>query len=89
MASALAAALGPALLGVGSSPRWQRTRLPAPKPATAFVPVLEFVSKNKKLSANLAVVAREKSIATIAGQGYQCRSMKVRYYEGYDALPPP
>ena len=45
--------------------------------------MIEFSSKGtKNLKVNMTVKATEKSIATIAGQGYQCRSMKVRYYEG-------
>ncbi len=82
MLTALAAALGvtvaeiePALLDAAPPNCAQ--------PGDAFVPVVEFSSKGtRNLHVNMAVKATEKSIATIAGQGYQCRSMKVRYYEG-------
>src|SRR5262245_18926430 len=55
------------------------------KAGDAFVPVPEVVSKGNKLAANMTVRSAEKSVATIAGQGYQCRSMKLRYYEVQEA----
>ncbi|HEV8042582.1 MAG TPA: multicopper oxidase domain-containing protein [Bryobacteraceae bacterium] len=52
------------------------------KPGDPFVPVVEFVSKNGKLEANFTVTQAVRSVAVIAQAGYQCRPMKVRYYEG-------
>src|SRR5436190_7745082 len=89
LASALATALGVSLADLISP--GELLAAPPPdcsKAGDAFVPVLEFVSKNGKLAANLTVKAIEKSIATIAGQGYQCRAMKVRYYQGEDVNNP-
>ncbi len=84
IASAIAAALGVSLADV-IHPEELMAALPAcSTQGQAFVPVGEFVSKNKKLSANLTVKSAEKNIATIADAGYQCRSMKVRYYAGAD-----
>lgn len=89
VASALAAALGISLADViGPSGLSAATPPDCAKVGDPFVPVVEFVSKNKKLSVNMAVKATEKSVATIAGQGYQCRSMKLRYYEGQDLNNP-
>jgi FtsP/CotA-like multicopper oxidase with cupredoxin domain len=50
----------------------------------AFVPVTEFVSKSGKLEANLTVTQANRSVAVIAQAGYQCREMKLRYYEGVE-----
>ena len=53
-------------------------------PGSAFVPVTEFVSKNGKLDANITVGVAWRSVAVVAGQGYQCKATRVRYYEGHD-----
>jgi FtsP/CotA-like multicopper oxidase with cupredoxin domain len=87
IASAFAAALGVSLAEVLDPAELAAAPQAPPscsKAGDAFVPVHEFVSKNKLLNVNMTVKSAEKSIATIAGQGYQCRSMKVRYYEGHD-----
>jgi FtsP/CotA-like multicopper oxidase with cupredoxin domain len=89
LASALATALGVSLADLISPVELGAAAPPdCSKAGDAFVPVLEFVSKNGKLAARMTVKATEKSIATIAGQGYQCRPMKVRYYEGEDLNNP-
>lgn len=82
LASAVAAALGVTLADV-LHPGDLFAALPGcSKAGDAFVPVAEFLSKSGELSVGLTVKAAEKNIATIAGQGYQCRPMKLRYYEG-------
>src|ERR1044072_2422343 len=75
----LAAALGVSLDLIGADPP------NCAKPGDPFTPVPELISKNKKLAATMTVKSAEKSVATIAGQGYQCRAMKLRYYEGQEA----
>jgi FtsP/CotA-like multicopper oxidase with cupredoxin domain len=87
IASALAAALGVSVAELFDPA--QLDALPQAPPSCskvgdAFVPVREFTSKSKVLNVNMTVKSADKSIATIAGQGYQCRTMKVRYYEGHD-----
>ena len=57
------------------------------KAGDPFVPVREFRSKGKKLAANFTVKGTTKTVATIAGQGYQCKSMRLRYYAAQEALP--
>jgi FtsP/CotA-like multicopper oxidase with cupredoxin domain len=52
-----------------------------------FVPVGEFRSKGKKLAVNMAVRGATKTVATIAGQGYQCKSMRLRYFAAQEAGP--
>ena len=87
LASVLATALGISLaevLGAELEAAPQAQPPNCSRQGDAFVPVREFVSKNKQFAANMTVKSAEKSVATIAGQGYQCRSMKVRYYEGVD-----
>ena len=89
VASALAAALGISLADVMGP--GELIAAPAPGCSTsgeAFVPVGEIVSKNNKLAATMTVKSIEKTIATIADAGYQCRTMKVRYYEGVDLNNP-
>ena len=49
-------------------------------PGDPFKPVREFQSKNKELAVEMTVTGGWKSVATIAGQGYQCCPMKLRYY---------
>ena len=89
LASTLATALGVSLADVlGPLDMLAQTPPNCSTAGAAFVPVVEFVSKNKKLLVEMSVKATEKSVATIAGQGYQCRSMKVRYYEGQDLNNP-
>jgi len=53
-------------------------------PGDPFKPVREFRSKNKKLAVDMTVTGGWKSVATIAGQGYQCCPMKLRYYAGQE-----
>jgi FtsP/CotA-like multicopper oxidase with cupredoxin domain len=87
IASAFAAALGVSLAEILDPAQLSAAPQPAPtcsKAGDAFVPVREFASKNKVLNVNMTVKSAQKTIATIAGQGYQCRTMKVRYYEGLD-----
>lgn len=87
LASTLAAALGVTLsdvLGRGDLEAAPQAPPDCSKVGDAFVPVGEFTSKNKVLNVNMTVTAGDKSVATIAGQGYQCRTMKLRYYQGQD-----
>lgn len=88
IATALAAALGVSLADVAGPGELFAATSGCSTPGNAFVPVGEIVSKNKKLALNMTVRAMEKTIATIADAGYQCRTMKVRYYEGVDANNP-
>ena len=92
VASALAAALGLSLADVMSSdeldaaPQDPSTCQPIPQ-FQPFVPVAEFVShKTNKPDANLDVKMTVKGgwkyVTTIAGQGLQCKPMRLRYYEG-------
>jgi FtsP/CotA-like multicopper oxidase with cupredoxin domain len=82
VASAAAAALGASFAkALDAAPQ---TPPNCSKAGDPFVPVREFPSRNRLLNVSLSVKNTDKSIATIAGQGYQCRTMKVRYYEGLD-----
>jgi len=88
LASAIASALGIAVADV-LNPADLLAALPGCSTAgDAFVPVTEFLSKGGKLNVSLTVRAGQKNIATIAGQGYQCRAMTIRYYEGQDLNDP-
>ncbi len=88
LATALAAALGVSLSDL-IHPVVSSAALPdCSKSGDAFVPVREFSSSGGALRMTMNVKSTEKNIATIAGEGYQCRSMKVRYYEAYlDSAP--
>ncbi len=88
IASALAAALGISLADVIGPGELIAAPAGCSTPGDAFVPVGEIVSKNNKLAATMTVKSIEKTIATIADAGYQCRTMKVRYYEGVDLNNP-
>lgn len=88
IASALAAALGISLADVIGPGELIAAPAGCSTPGQTFVPVGEIVSKNNKLSATMTVKAMEKSVATIADAGYQCRTMKLRYYEGVDLNNP-
>ena len=55
-------------------------------PGDAFKPVGEFRSKNKELAVDMTVTGGWKSVATIAGQGYQCCPMKLRYYAAQERV---
>ncbi|HEY6343891.1 MAG TPA: multicopper oxidase domain-containing protein [Bryobacteraceae bacterium] len=52
-----------------------------------FVPVAEFLSQNKKLALTMTVKGTTRNVATIAGQGYQCKSMRLRYYDAQVGIP--
>ncbi len=84
IASMVAAALGVTVADVLGSGELRAAPVGCSTAGDAFVPVGEFPSKNKRLAVNMTVRSTEKSIATIAGQGYQCRQMKVRYYDAQD-----
>jgi FtsP/CotA-like multicopper oxidase with cupredoxin domain len=89
IASALTTALGASIADM-IQPRglWAQVA-PAncSKAGEPFVPVREFRSKNKKLAVDMTVKGTTKTVATIAGQGYQCKSMRLRYYAAQEAVP--
>ncbi len=83
--SLVATALGVSLADVGDTGEFRAAAQTPPgcsMAGDAFVPVGELVSNNGLLNVDLTVKVGDKSVATIAGQGYQCRTMKLRYYEG-------
>lgn len=87
IASALTSALGASIADmVESRGLWAQACTNKPgqpncsNPKDPFKPVREFRSKNKKLAVDMIVTGGWKSVATIAGQGYQCCPMKLRYY---------
>jgi FtsP/CotA-like multicopper oxidase with cupredoxin domain len=88
MASALATALGVSLadiLGPGEFAASAQTPPPGcAVPGEAFLPVTEFRSKNKNLTVNMAVKGATRSVSAIAAAGYQCKPMRLRYYEATD-----
>jgi FtsP/CotA-like multicopper oxidase with cupredoxin domain len=88
MASTLAAAFGVSLAEIIGPGEFAASAQAVPAGCSvagqAFKPVAEFLSKNKKLWVNLVVKGGTKSVATIAGQGYQCKSMRLRYYDATD-----
>jgi FtsP/CotA-like multicopper oxidase with cupredoxin domain len=55
-------------------------------PGDPFKPVREFLSKDKKLAVDMTVKGTTKYVATIAGQGYQCCPMRLRYYAAQDRV---
>jgi FtsP/CotA-like multicopper oxidase with cupredoxin domain len=89
MASALASAIGLSLADVTQVDELAAAPQALPpscsKVGDPFAAVREFASKNKALSVNMTVKATTRNVATIADQGYQCRSMKLRYYEAQEA----
>jgi len=89
IASALTTALGATIADM-VQPRglWaQAANSNCSQAGDKFVPVREFRSKDKKLAVNMTVKGTTKTVATIAGQGYQCKSMRLRYYEAQEAVP--
>jgi FtsP/CotA-like multicopper oxidase with cupredoxin domain len=88
MASALATAFGVSLAEILEPGEFAASAQTPPTGCSvagqAFKPVAEFLSKNKTLSVKLLVKGGTKSVATIAGQGYQCKSMRLRYYDALD-----
>src|SRR3984957_1580221 len=81
IASALTTALGVSIADMVQPRGLLAQAAPCSKAGDSFVPVREFRSKNKKLAVNMTVKGGTKTVATIAGQGYQCKSMRLRYYE--------
>ena len=89
IASALTTALGVSIADM-VQPRGLWAQAPpsnCSKAGDPFVPVREFRSKNKKLAVDMTVKGTTKTVATIAGQGYQCKSMRLRYYAAQEAVP--
>jgi FtsP/CotA-like multicopper oxidase with cupredoxin domain len=87
IASALTTALGASIADIVQPCRlWAQACTNKPgqpncsNPGDPFKSVGEFRSKNKKLAVDMTVTGGWKSVATIAGQGYQCCPMKLRYY---------
>jgi FtsP/CotA-like multicopper oxidase with cupredoxin domain len=86
IASALTTALGASIADM-VQPRALWAQAGCSKQGDPFVPVREFRSKNKKLTAGMTVKGTTKTVATMAGQGYQCKSMRLRYYAAQEAGP--
>jgi FtsP/CotA-like multicopper oxidase with cupredoxin domain len=86
LASALTTAVGVTIADIVDPHRLLAQAAPCSKPGEQFVPVGEFRSKNKKLLVNMTVKGTTRNVATIAGQGYQCRPMRLRYFAAQEAL---
>ena len=81
MASAFGLSVADLLVRPGSNAAAQPPPAGCSQQFDKFVPVAEFKSQNKTLALTMTVKGTTRNVATIAGQGYQCRSMRLRYYD--------
>lgn len=92
MLSAMASAFGLSVADLLVTPGSNAAAQPPPAGCSQqfekFAPVAEFRSQNKKLAVTMTVRGTTRNVATIAGQGYQCRSMRLRYYDAQVGIPP-
>ena len=88
MASAFGLSVADLLVRPGSNAAAQPPPAGCSQQFDKFVPVAEFKSQNKTLALTMTVKGTTRNVATIAGQGYQCRSMRLRYYDAQVGIPP-